>query len=106
MQDTGAQRVGLVAAPRAGQRILDACAGVGGKSTHLAELSDDAVQIDAADQSQTKLDLAQDTARRLGLASIRPVVCDLLDPGASLDAAYDLVVLDAPSGDRLRGVKP
>jgi 16S rRNA (cytosine967-C5)-methyltransferase len=96
VQDSGAQRVGLIAAPRAGQRILDACAGVGGKSTHLAELSDDAVQIDAADQSQTKLDLARDTARRLGLASIRPVVCDLLDPGAPLAAAYDLIVLDAP----------
>ncbi|HEX7837298.1 MAG TPA: hypothetical protein VF469_07535, partial [Kofleriaceae bacterium] len=96
VQDTGAQRVGLIAAPRAGQRILDACAGVGGKSTHLAELSDDAVQIDAADQSQTKLDLARDTARRLGLASIRPVVCDLLDPGAPLAPAYDLIVLDAP----------
>jgi 16S rRNA (cytosine967-C5)-methyltransferase len=96
VQDTGAQRVGLIAAPRAGQRILDACAGVGGKSTHLAELSGDAVQIDAADQSRTKLDLAQDTARRLGLASVRPVICDLLDPAAPLAAAYDLIVLDAP----------
>jgi 16S rRNA (cytosine967-C5)-methyltransferase len=96
VQDTGAQRVGLLAAPHAGQRILDACAGVGGKSTHLAELSGDAVQIDAADQSQTKLDLAADTARRLGLASIRPVVCDLLDPAAPLAPAYDLIVLDAP----------
>lgn len=96
VQDAGAQRVGVIAAPRAGQRILDACAGVGGKSTHLAELSGDTVQIDAADQSQTKLDLAKDTARRLGLASIRPVICDLLDPAAPLAAAYDLIVLDAP----------
>lgn len=96
VQDTGAQQVGLAAAPRAGQRILDACAGVGGKSTHLAELSGDAAQIDAADQLQTKLDLARETARRLGLASIRPVVCDLLDPAAPLATAYDLIVLDAP----------
>ena len=36
----------------------DACAGVGGKSTHLAELSDDAAKIDAADRSETKLGLA------------------------------------------------
>ena len=38
VQDLGAQAVALAAAPRAGQRILDACAGVGGKATHLAEL--------------------------------------------------------------------
>ena len=96
VQDTGAQRVGLIAAPRAGQRILDACAGVGGKSTHLAELADDAAAIDAADQLAGKLDLARETAARLGLTSIRPVVCDLLDPAAPLAAAYDLIVLDAP----------
>ena len=96
VQDTGAQLVGLIAAPRPGQRILDACAGVGGKSTHLAELSGDAAQIDAADQSATKLDLAGEAARRLGITSLSRVVCDLLDPAASLAAAYDLIVLDAP----------
>ncbi|HEU0037303.1 MAG TPA: 16S rRNA (cytosine(967)-C(5))-methyltransferase RsmB [Kofleriaceae bacterium] len=96
VQDPGAQLVGIVAAPRAGQRILDACAGVGGKSTHLAELADDAAVIDAADTSKTKLGLLADTARRLGLTNIQPIVCDLLDPTAPLEAQYDLIVLDAP----------
>jgi 16S rRNA (cytosine967-C5)-methyltransferase len=96
VQDAGAQLVGFLAAPRAGDRILDACAGVGGKATHLAELADDAVTIDAADQSQTKLALLAETARRLGLTSIRTHVCDLLDPSAPLGDAYDLIVLDAP----------
>jgi 16S rRNA (cytosine967-C5)-methyltransferase len=109
VQDAGAQLVGHVAAPHAGQRILDACAGVGGKSTHLAELADDAAPIDAADRSTTKLGLAGDTARRLGLASITPHACDLVDPASwaeptsihsgprtPLAAAYDLVLLDAP----------
>jgi 16S rRNA (cytosine967-C5)-methyltransferase len=96
VQDTGAQLVGLAAAPRPGQRILDACAGVGGKSTHLAELSNDAASIDAADLSSTKLALAERTAARLGLRSIMRKACDLLDPAAPLAAAYDLIVLDAP----------
>jgi 16S rRNA (cytosine967-C5)-methyltransferase len=77
-------------------RILDACAGVGGKATHLAELADDAAQIDAADQSRTKLGLLEEAARRLGLTSIRAIACDLLDPAAPLGAGYDLIVLDAP----------
>jgi 16S rRNA (cytosine967-C5)-methyltransferase len=96
VQDTGAQLVGNVAAPRSGQRILDACAGVGGKSTHLAELAGDAAAIDAADRSTTKLGLLDETARRLGLTRIRTHACDLLDPAAPLGDAYDLVVLDAP----------
>jgi 16S rRNA (cytosine967-C5)-methyltransferase len=77
-------------------RILDACAGVGGKSTHLAELADDAAPIDAADQSRTKLGLLEESARRLGLTSIRPHACDLLDPKAPLGIGYDLIVIDAP----------
>lgn len=108
VQDTGAQLVALAAAPRAGQRVLDACAGVGGKSTHLAELAelaelagDDAngasgAQIDAADRSAVKLALGVATAKRLGLAGIRSICCDLLDPAAPLGDAYDLIVLDAP----------
>ena len=96
VQDAGAQKVGHVAAPRAGQRILDACAGVGGKSTHLAELADDAADIEAADRSKTKLGLLGETAQRLGIARIRSIACDLLDPNAPLAPAYDLIVLDAP----------
>jgi len=96
VQDPGAQLVAHLAAPRAGMAILDACAGVGGKATHLAELSDDAAVIDAADRSETKLGLAAATAQRLGLASIRRHVCDLTDPRAPLGSAYDLIVLDAP----------
>jgi 16S rRNA (cytosine967-C5)-methyltransferase len=96
VQDAGAQLVGHVAAPRAGQKILDACAGVGGKATHLAELCDDAADIDAADRSQTKLGLLGETAQRLGLSRIRAIACDLLDAAAPLQPAYDLIVLDAP----------
>jgi 16S rRNA (cytosine967-C5)-methyltransferase len=78
-------------------RILDACAGVGGKATHLAELTGGKADIDAADSSPQKLRLGAATARRLGLGGIRSVEADLLDPAApALAASYDLVVLDAP----------
>jgi len=96
VQDLGAQHVALAARPRAGQKILDACAGVGGKSTHLAELTGDQAVIHAADLSATKLGLAGETAQRLGLSSIHRITCDLLDPDAPLATDYDLIVLDAP----------
>lgn len=94
VQDLGAQRIGLLARPAAGQRVLDACAGVGGKSTHLAELAPTAT-IDAADVSAQKLQLAARGATRLG-HTIRTVAGDLLDPKAPLGLAYDVIVLDAP----------
>ena len=78
VQDTGAQLVGLTAAPRAGQKILDACAGVGGKATHLAELADEAAHIDAAAGSKTQIELAAGPAqpraneRRQGQGGERP----------------------------------
>jgi 16S rRNA (cytosine967-C5)-methyltransferase len=96
VQDAGAQLVALAAAPQPGQRVLDACAGVGGKSTHLAELAGDRATIIAADRSTTKLALGAETAKRLGLSSIESIACDLVDPNAPLGNAYDLIVLDAP----------
>jgi 16S rRNA (cytosine967-C5)-methyltransferase len=100
VQDLAAQLVGRLAGALPGERILDACAGVGGKSTHLALLARAAggpAKIDAADVSARKLDLAVDTARRLGVADdLTPIVCDLTDPTAPLATSYDRVVLDAP----------
>lgn len=95
VQDVGAQLVGLVAAPAAGARVLDACAGVGGKTTHLAELAGahgDAI-VDAVDPSATKLGLLAATAARLGLSGIRTQVGALT---AAPPASHDLVVVDAP----------
>jgi 16S rRNA (cytosine967-C5)-methyltransferase len=96
VQDLGAQIVARMVGARPGMRILDACAGVGGKSTHLAQIAGDEATIDAADRSERKLDLLVDTARRLGLSSIRAVTSDLVQPGEELGTDYDAVLLDAP----------
>jgi len=96
VQDLGAQIVARMVGAEPGQRILDACAGVGGKSTHLAQIAGDKAAIDAADLSVRKLDLLTDSARRLGLSSIRPIQVDLCRPGGELADGYDAILLDAP----------
>ena len=45
LQDPAAQLVGLLAAPEAGQTVLELCAAPGGKSTHLAEIMGDAGRV-------------------------------------------------------------
>jgi 16S rRNA (cytosine967-C5)-methyltransferase len=97
VQDAAAQLVAHLLAPEPGARILDACAGVGGKSTHLAQLTGGRAPIDAADASARKLDLARATSRRLGVAeAIRAVQVDLTAPGDRLAEAYEAILLDAP----------
>ena len=95
-QDLGAQLIARLVDPQPDERILDACSGVGGKSTHLAALSHNRAHIDAADANERKLDLARDAAHRLGADRIRFVSADLTDAAAPLAPDYDRVLLDAP----------
>ncbi|HTM22134.1 MAG TPA: class I SAM-dependent methyltransferase, partial [Kofleriaceae bacterium] len=94
VQDLGAQRVAHLLRPQPGQRLLDACAGVGGKSTHLAQLTGDRAHIDAADLSARRLALGETAARRLGVTGIRFHTLDLT--AALPGAGYDGILLDAP----------
>lgn len=95
VQDTAAQLVGAMAELQEGQRVLDACAGVGGKTTHLAECVSKA-EIDAIDLSPRKIELLDAATKRLGLSSIRSLVLDATREDKRIGNDYDLVVLDAP----------
>ncbi len=99
VQDLGAQLVARLlvsggALPSG--PILDACAGIGGKSTHLSALTEDRVDIDAADRSPRKLELCADHAHRLGCSRVRPVQADLTLADAPLRQTYAAILLDAP----------
>lgn len=99
VQDLGAQVVGLLAAPDVGGAALDACAGLGGKTTHLAELAAAAgrpLAIDALDRAAAKLRRLEGAARRLGLSGIRTIDAALAPDTPGLAPAYPLVLLDAP----------
>jgi 16S rRNA (cytosine967-C5)-methyltransferase len=96
VQDLGAQVVGRTCGAAPGERILDACAGIGGKSTHLAELAAGGALIEAADRSARKLALLAEHVRRLGVSGITPIEAALTAPGDRLAAAYDRILLDAP----------
>jgi 16S rRNA (cytosine967-C5)-methyltransferase len=96
VQDAGAQVVAELCGAAPGERILDACAGSGGKTAHLLALSGDKAQVDAIDRAPAKLDEARRTLLRLGLASGRFMTGDLTRPLADAAARYDRILLDAP----------
>jgi 16S rRNA (cytosine967-C5)-methyltransferase len=95
VQDEGAMLVAPLCQARPGQRLLDACAAPGGKTTHLAQLMQDTGCVVALDVQASRLRLLRDNARRLGLSSITAVVADAAC-AAPLRGTFDAILVDAP----------
>lgn len=96
VQGEASQLATYLLAPQPGERILDACAAPGGKTTHIAEFMQDSGEIVATDISQRGLRKVDDNAQRLHLSSIRTVVADASRPVCDDLSPYDRVLVDAP----------
>ncbi|WP_372682280.1 16S rRNA (cytosine(967)-C(5))-methyltransferase RsmB [Desulfosarcina sp.] len=97
VQDGAAQLVSLLLAPQPGETVLDACAGLGGKATHLAQLMDNRGAIVAMDNVNEKLARLKNDAQRLGLSIIHTRRTDLNQPLAlETLPRFDRILLDAP----------
>ena len=97
IQDEAAQLTGLLLDPQPGENILDACAGLGGKTCHLAQLMDNKGQITAMDLTAKKLTNLEEETQRLGISMVSTRAYDL--KGATIKNFpdfFDRVLLDAP----------
>jgi len=95
IQDEASQLVGLFAGATAGERVLDACASPGGKTTQMAAAMGDRGAIVAADVRGRRVELLARTVEASGARSIRIVQADARQP-PPFDAMFDLVLIDAP----------
>ncbi len=97
VQDEGSQLIALACIPGPGERILDLCAGAGGKSLALAALAPGAAIL-ATDTNRARLSRLGPRAERAGAM----IESRLLDPPRELEALVDwrrqadLVLVDAP----------
>jgi 16S rRNA (cytosine967-C5)-methyltransferase len=97
VQDEGSQLVALACEAAAGERIVDLCAGGGGKALALAESASDA-EIIACDVSRQRLSQLLPRAERAGAR----IATRLLNPPreaaelTDLQGRCDLVLVDAP----------
>jgi 16S rRNA (cytosine967-C5)-methyltransferase len=97
VEDVGAQVVVELCGAAPGERILDACAGMGGKSVHLAALAGNQATIHAVDVAPAKLGQARELGRRLGVQGLDTFAADLTGAWpADRAARYHRVLLDAP----------
>ncbi len=97
LQDEAAQLISHLVDLQPGSRVLDVCAGSGGKTTHLAALLKNEGRMVALDWDEEKLALLQKDARRLGATGIETIRADLMAPlPETLTDGFDRVVVDAP----------
>jgi len=102
VQDAGAQLAAPLLDPQPGERILDACAGPGGKTTHLLELAD--CRVTALDVGEARLRPVRENLARLGLGQpggpghpARVLAGDARRPADWWDGEpFDRILVDAP----------
>jgi 16S rRNA (cytosine967-C5)-methyltransferase len=97
IQDEASQLIAYLVDPKPGENILDICAGVGGKATHLAALMNNSGRVTALDISEKKIASLRYNAKRLGVAIVDTSVGDAREkPGKAFSRSFDKVIVDAP----------
>jgi 16S rRNA (cytosine967-C5)-methyltransferase len=90
VQDEGSQLAGSLVAARPGMRILDLCAGAGGKTLLLAAAVQGEGRVDAYDIDREALERLRHRAERAGAGATVRVL------QALPEETYDAVLVDAP----------
>lgn len=96
VQDAGSQLIAPFLQVEPGMRVMDACAGAGGKSLHLAALMENKGQVIATDIYQSKLNELKRRARRAGAHNIETRLIDSTKVIKKLAGKMDRLLIDAP----------
>ena len=97
VQDEAAQLVSYCLAPKPHEIILDACAGLGGKTTHIAQLIRDHGIVEATDRNDARLELLKENQERLGIKCISCIPFESFNARLpELEGRYHHILVDAP----------
>ncbi|MBC6996865.1 RsmB/NOP family class I SAM-dependent RNA methyltransferase [Cytophaga sp. FL35] len=96
VQDASSQLVSELLDVQPGQRVVDTCAGAGGKSLHLASLMENKGQLISMDIYVSKLKELKRRARRNGAHNIETREIDSTKVIKKLYGSADRVLIDAP----------
>jgi 16S rRNA (cytosine967-C5)-methyltransferase len=96
MQDAASQLVAPFLRVSPGMRVIDACAGAGGKTLHLASLMKNKGKLIAMDVEASKLTELQKRARRAGVSNLEIKAIESSKTIKRLENSADRVLLDVP----------
>lgn len=96
VQDASSQLVAAFLGVAPGMRVVDTCAGAGGKTLHLASLMENKGQLIAMDLYESKLKQLKLRAKRNGAFNIEYRIIDTTKVIKKLHEKADRVLIDAP----------
>ncbi|ANO49196.1 ribosomal RNA small subunit methyltransferase B [Flavobacterium columnare] len=96
VQDASSQLVAPLLDVQPGMRVVDTCAGAGGKTLHLASIMQNKGQLIALDLYESKLNQLKLRARRNGVHNIETRVVENSKTIKKLHGTADRVLIDAP----------
>lgn len=96
LQDAGSQAISEFLEVEPGMRIIDACAGGGGKTLHLSALMQNKGRIISMDITQWKLDELKKRARRATASNVEPRLIESTKTIKRLENTADRLLLDVP----------
>ena len=99
VQDRSSQLVAPLLGSLPGEKILDACAAPGGKSTHIAELINNEGEIWSVDRSSRRAQKILANSKRLGIKCLQLLVAnsnELLLRYPTWEGFFDRILIDAP----------
>ena len=96
IQDESSVTAVNVLAPKKGEKILDVCAAPGGKSLLCGEIMENQGVISSRDIYFHKIELIEDSAKRLGIDIIKAEEKDALKFYEEDENKFDKVIVDAP----------
>ena len=94
IQDPASMLPSHLLEPKGGEWILDMCAAPGGKTTHIAQLSEGEARVVGADVNPWRCASIAENVERLGVPGVSPICADGLRP--PFDGCFDRVLVDAP----------
>jgi 16S rRNA (cytosine967-C5)-methyltransferase len=97
IQDEASQLVVSILDPKPGERILDACAAPGGKTTHIAQRMINEGEVYAMDLTREKLGLIKEMCQRLGIEIVKIIKADAISTLPIPEGLeFDRVLADVP----------
>jgi len=97
VQDEAAQLITLFFDPKPGEMILDSCAGLGGKTGHIAQLMENKGKITAIDKDKKKLGRLEIEMNRLGVTNVNSMNIEITEQiRKDQFGEFDRILLDAP----------
>jgi len=96
VQDASSQLVAAYLDVKPGMKVIDTCAGAGGKTLHLAALMENKGNIIATDIYESKLKKLKIRTRRAGVHNVTTKVLDSTKVMKKMKGTADRVLIDAP----------